>query len=125
MKWMGDHNFALAANFHGGSVVANYPFDGNANHRSGVYAPSPDDTLFRYLHFGGGSFPSDDIDGGGGWWLVFLFCRQVAQAYASKNGPMANSREFLGGITNGAKWYVLYGGMQDYLPVAWLYPHHC
>jgi len=86
MKWMGDHNFALAANFHGGSVVANYPFDGNANHRSGVYAPSPDDTLFR----------------------------QVAQAYASKNGPMANSREFLGGITNGAKWYVLYGGMQDY-----------
>jgi len=28
MRWTAQHNFVLCANFHGGSVVVNYPFDG-------------------------------------------------------------------------------------------------
>jgi carboxypeptidase D len=86
MQWMGDHNFALAANFHGGSVVANYPFDGNRNRQSGRVSQTPDHLLFR----------------------------QLSRTYSEANGPMASSREFPSGITNGAEWYVLYGGMQDY-----------
>lgn len=86
MQWMGDHNFALAANYHGGSVVANYPFDGNRQRESGRYAPSPDDLLYR----------------------------QLARVYAANSQTMSGSREFPSGITNGADWYVLYGGMQDY-----------
>lgn len=86
MKWSHSRNFVLSANLHGGSVVANYPYDGNANHRSGVDCPTPDDTLFRFL----------------------------ATTYAKPNSEMYTSREFAGGITNGARWYVLYGGMQDW-----------
>eukprot|EP00010_Vexillifera_abyssalis_P004347 CAMPEP_0201552470 /NCGR_PEP_ID=MMETSP0173_2-20130828/16737_1 /ASSEMBLY_ACC=CAM_ASM_000268 /TAXON_ID=218659 /ORGANISM="Vexillifera sp., Strain DIVA3 564/2" /LENGTH=468 /DNA_ID=CAMNT_0047962967 /DNA_START=14 /DNA_END=1420 /DNA_ORIENTATION=+ len=86
MLWSLRHNFVLSANLHGGSVCANYPFDGNANHRSGVYEATPDDSQFI----------------------------QLANTYAMNNPSMASSREFPGGITNGAHWYVLYGGMQDW-----------
>ncbi|KAL1459326.1 hypothetical protein WDU94_011320 [Cyamophila willieti] len=91
--------FVLSANLHGGDLVANYPYDSS---RSGVatgeYAKSPDDDTFRYL----------------------------AQTYANNHADMANpervpcpdsgSTNFArqGGITNGAKWYVVTGGMQDF-----------
>lgn len=38
--------------------------------------------------------------------------RTVALAYASLHPKMRASREFRDGITNGAEWYILYGGMQ-------------
>jgi carboxypeptidase D len=86
MDFVQQHNFVLSANFHGGAVVANYPYDGNSNYRSGSYTPSPDDAVFKTL----------------------------ASTYSNKHRTMHNSREFSGGITNGADWYVLYGGMQDW-----------
>ena len=86
MQWSLGQHFVLSANMHGGSLVANYPFDGNANQISGQYSASPDDDVFRAM----------------------------ATAYAKSNSPMFNSKEFPGGITNGAEWYVLYGGMQDW-----------
>lgn len=86
MRWSAERNFVLSANLHGGSIVANYPYDGNENQRSGVDCPTPDDALFRHL----------------------------ATTYASHNPDMSRSREFAHGITNGARWYVLYGGMQDW-----------
>eukprot|EP01127_Copromyxa_protea_P018051 TRINITY_DN5597_c0_g1_i1.p1 TRINITY_DN5597_c0_g1~~TRINITY_DN5597_c0_g1_i1.p1 ORF type:complete len:506 (-),score=88.28 TRINITY_DN5597_c0_g1_i1:87-1604(-) len=76
--------FTLSANFHGGDVVVNYPFDG-----SGPKAPkgiTKDDELLRSL----------------------------ARSYASKNPAMVNSPSFKNGITNGVEWYPLYGGMQDW-----------
>jgi carboxypeptidase D len=86
MRWSHARNFVLSANLHGGSIVANYPYDGNRERRSGVDATTPDDALFRHL----------------------------ASTYARPNTEMYQSREFAGGITNGARWYVLYGGMQDW-----------
>jgi hypothetical protein len=79
MNWQKQRNFALSANFHGGAVVVNYPWD---------------TTKDRH--------PFDK--------LVKDFSKQ----YADLNPGMRNSREFRGGITNGADWYELNGGMQDW-----------
>jgi carboxypeptidase D len=38
----------------------------------------------------------------------------LSLGYANLNPEMRNSRSFEGGITNGADWYVLKGGMQDW-----------
>ncbi|KAG7321908.1 hypothetical protein KOW79_014766 [Hemibagrus wyckioides] len=96
MKWILDNKFVLSGNLHGGTVVASYPFDDSTWHTAtGVYSSSPDDALFRYL----------------------------AQVYA-KNHPIMKTGEpkcdgepdetFKDGITNGAHWYDVPGGMQDY-----------
>lgn len=90
MRWSQRENFTLSANFHGGDLVANYPYDGNRQRRSGLAAPTRDDAEFRHL----------------------------ASTYAKAHPDMHLSRRFPGGITNGAAWYVLYGGMQD-----WNYLH--
>lgn len=66
-----------------GAIVANYPWDGNAGMRT-QYEASPDDATFRHL----------------------------ASAYARAHKDMAASAEFVGGITNGAAWYPVRGGMQ-------------
>jgi len=86
MNWLENNNFVLSANFHGGDIVANYPFDGNRNETDGVPSISPDDKFFKF----------------------------ISRIYASHNPVMSKSREFPKGITNGAQWYILYGGMQDY-----------
>lgn len=86
MTFVEQHHFVLGANFHGGAVVANYPYDGNANYRSGSYSAAPDDSVFKFL----------------------------ASTYSNKHRTMHDSWEFTDGITNGADWYVLYGGMQDW-----------
>ena len=66
-----------------GAVVANYPWDGNADMAT-RYEASPDDAAFRHL----------------------------AGAYAGAHASMAASVEFAGGITNGAAWYPVQQGMQ-------------
>lgn len=94
MDWLQRQpNFVLSANLHGGSLVANYPFDSSRLHyQQGYYSATPDDAMFVNL----------------------------AKAYASVHPTMPLSYQcygadhFPGGITNGAKWYELRGGMQDY-----------
>ncbi len=86
MKFSLAHQFALCATFHGGSLVANYPFDGSAQVHGHTPAPTVDDALFQRL----------------------------ASSYANAHPKMRASEEFPGGITNGAQWYVLYGGLQDW-----------
>jgi hypothetical protein len=79
MKFQAERNFALSANFHGGAVVVNYPWDSKYD-----------------LH------PLND------------FVRELSLNYAGLNPQMRDSRDFSHGVTNGAEWYVVRGGMQDW-----------
>jgi hypothetical protein len=79
MKFQASRKFSLSANFHGGTIVANYPWDS-------TYDRHPLDGLVK----------------------------ELSLAYAELNPEMRSSSEFAGGITNGADWYVVKGGMQDW-----------
>jgi carboxypeptidase D len=84
MRWTADNSFVLSANFHMGALVVNYPYDDDG--KGNVDSPTPDDLLFE----------------------------NVSRRYSVHNAPMWNSSEFDDGITNGAAWYSITGGMQDW-----------
>ncbi|XP_043912870.1 carboxypeptidase N catalytic chain [Protopterus annectens] len=93
IKWMQSYNFVLSANLHGGAVVANYPFDKSrerVRYPKTSYAATPDDSLFQKL----------------------------AKTYSFAHGWMHQGWNcgdyFENGITNGARWYSLSKGMQDF-----------
>ncbi len=79
MKFQSERQFSLSANFHGGAVCVNYPWDS---------------TKVRH--------PFDAL------------LQDLSLRYSKENAPMYRSREFNDGITNGADWYVVRGGMQDW-----------
>ncbi len=85
MNWAFAHSSVLSANFHTGALVVNYPYDSDPNPWT-PYSATPDDALFI----------------------------QQSLTYSYLNTPMYNSYWFPQGITNGAAWYVIYGGMQDW-----------
>ncbi|KAL1561503.1 suppressor of los1-1 [Salvia divinorum] len=89
LNWMEDIHFTASATLHGGALVANYPWDGTEDKRRDYFG-CPDDKTFRFL----------------------------ASIYSRSHYNMSLSKEFPGGITNGAFWYPIYGGMQD-----WNYIH--
>lgn len=86
MNWTAVNSFALAANFHTGALVVNYPYDYVPGIPSGSDAPSPDDLLYE----------------------------EISRRYSIHNPPMWNSVQFADGITNGSAWYVTTGCMQDW-----------
>ena len=96
MRWIKSIPFVLSASLHSGALVANYPYDDNPSGQS-VYSATPDDDVFR----------------------------QLARSYSEAHPTMhlANApwkckdiprEHFIDGITNGAKWFTVSGGMQDY-----------
>jgi carboxypeptidase D len=85
MKWGFTHSPVLSANFHGGALVVNYPFDSDPNPYAN-YSATPDDALII----------------------------EQSLTYSKLNFPMYNSSSFYQGITNGIAWYLIYGGMQDW-----------
>ena len=48
MQWTRQYPFVVSAGLHGGTIVANYPFDGNEKSKN-VYTPCPDDATFREI----------------------------------------------------------------------------
>ncbi|XP_069085288.1 carboxypeptidase M isoform X2 [Pleurodeles waltl] len=89
MKWIQNETFVLSANFHGGAVVASYPYD-NRNISTDVV--SPDDDVFKYL--------------------AQTYSRSHTTMHQGIVCP--GSSNFADGITNGYTWYPVQGGMQDY-----------
>ncbi|KAB7494958.1 Carboxypeptidase Z [Armadillidium nasatum] len=88
MKWSSRIPFVLSANLQGGALVVNYPYDNNEN-KTFEYSPTPDDNFF--IH--------------------------IAEIYAHAHEEMQSWSEcgtFSNGITNGADWYPIVGGMQDW-----------
>jgi carboxypeptidase D len=102
MAWSRSIPFVLSANLHGGSLVANYPYDDTPNpaDQSGKSWPSPDDATFVML----------------------------AKTYTANHArmglgqPPCGGERFPEGITNGAQWYSVAGGMQERLPAIFLTP---
>ena len=97
-EWILSLPFVLSANFHGGSLVANYPFDETRREISKGekrYTPTPDDDTFRSLAL---TYANNHAT--------------MARAHACDPSDEDFSKQ--GGITNGAAWYSLSGGMQDF-----------
>ncbi|KAG5333446.1 CBPD Carboxypeptidase, partial [Acromyrmex heyeri] len=91
MTWISNEPFVLSGNLHGGAVVASYPYDSGISRSCCIESKSPDDNLFKHL----------------------------AHAYADnhslmRRGDACPPEIFRGGVTNGAYWYEVVGGMQDY-----------
>ncbi|CAO1298979.1 unnamed protein product [Diamesa hyperborea] len=98
-EWISKIQFVLSGSLHGGALVASYPFDNTPNAMFQSYASAPSIT------------PDDDV------------FKHVSSVYASNHAKMsrgvackssASTPSFQNGITNGAAWYPLTGGMQDY-----------
>ncbi|KAF0289133.1 Carboxypeptidase D [Amphibalanus amphitrite] len=94
MRWSRQYPFVLSANFHGGSVVANYPWDSDSTGTPGVYAASPDDAVFKKLA------------------KAYSFAHLTM--HKGKGCGWIDGEGFTDGITNGNHWYILNGGMQDW-----------
>lgn len=86
MRWSASRPFVVAANFHGGALVVNYPYDHEPGVPSGQPALSPDEDLLRV----------------------------ISLAYSSHNPDMYASTIFDEGVTNGSAWYSATGTMQDW-----------
>ncbi|XP_068132803.1 carboxypeptidase M isoform X2 [Hyperolius riggenbachi] len=85
MNWLTTETFVLSANFHGGALVASYPYD-NSN------TVPPDSDVLVYL--------------------AKLYANNHASMFQGNQCP--SSSGFPGGVTNGYTWYAVRGGMQDY-----------
>ena len=95
MRWIYKNPFVLSANLHGGSIVASYPYDSNKQMRGKIYSKAPDDAFFRHLA------------------LTYAKKHPVMKT-GKPNCPHSDGESFPNGITNGAYWYNVPGGMQDF-----------
>ncbi|KAF0310309.1 Carboxypeptidase D [Amphibalanus amphitrite] len=96
MTWIINNPFVLSANLHGGSVVASYPYDDTPQPSPRgccVASDGPDTALFRRL--------------------AAIYAQGHAFMHRGEDFCHINER-FAGGITNGAMWYDVPGGMQDF-----------
>ncbi|KAG8306161.1 hypothetical protein J6590_054291 [Homalodisca vitripennis] len=105
-EWTSKIQFVLSGGLHGGALVASYPFDNTPN-------SSELNSIFQSVFQSYASTPSITPDDD-----VF---RHLSLTY-SRNHPTMHlgqackqgTPSFKNGITNGAAWYPLTGGMQDF-----------
>lgn len=100
MNWSLTTHFILSANLHGGALVANFPFDDSAKDFSSdsdpktEKNPTEEDEVFRHL--------------------ANTYASAHRTMYQGKPCPSFIRESFPDGITNGADWYPVTGGMQDW-----------
>lgn len=99
MRWIARIPFVLSANLHGGALVANYPYDNGP--RKFTANLSPDNDVFKML--------------------ALTYSNAHPRMHLGKPCPTLMKgletlldESFPDGITNGAAWYPVPGGMQDY-----------
>lgn len=105
MNWIASIPFVLSANFHGGALVANYPYDNKPEYAANEENPSPDDKVFKALALAySNAHPRMHLGEP---------CPSFSNGRLNTESNMLEKR-FPNGITNGAAWYSVNGGMQDY-----------
>jgi len=97
-NWILSLPFVLSANLHEGDLVANYPFDMSRVKDVNKYSKTPDDGTFRALAL---SYSQ-------------AHARMAKPDQPSCDKSAEDTFAPKGGITNGARWYSLKGGMQDF-----------
>ncbi|XP_073982589.1 carboxypeptidase D isoform X2 [Rhodnius prolixus] len=106
-EWTSKIQFVLSGGLHGGALVASYPFDNTPNSR--ICRSSPLCAVFQSFSSAPSLTPDEDV------------FRHLALTYSQNHPTMHKGRAcksgspaFTDGITNGAAWYPLTGGMQDF-----------
>jgi carboxypeptidase D len=84
MAWTAANRFVLSANLHTGALLVNYPYDDDD--KGSAFSPTPDQDVFVALSL----------------------------AYSSENPDMFANSPYPQGVTNGAAWFQVEGGMQDW-----------
>lgn len=110
MNFADAHNFVIAANFHGGTELVNYPFD-NAYPSQHEHA---DTEWYEYVGVEYATHCQNDANAG----------NTSTPTYLNKPTYMTDDDDWDGspsyymqspGVTHGAEWYRVYGGRQDYM----------
>ena len=97
MNLANTQHFVIAANFHGGTEVVNYPFD-NAYFNEALH---PDNNWFEYIGIEYATHAQNDSNPFGD--TTYMTVDYDVSKYPSP------------GVTRGAEWYKVFGGRQDYM----------
>lgn len=109
MRWIMQIPFVLSASLHGGDLVANYPYDeSRSGAPSSEYTASPDDATFRALALNYAHNHADMAS------KARSGCELNLQQHHRYKKVVQFSFGKQDGVTNGAAWYSLRGGMQDF-----------
>ncbi|OJX52242.1 MAG: hypothetical protein BGO88_16960 [Flavobacterium sp. 38-13] len=95
MEFEKTRNFVLAANYHGGAEVVNFPWDTSTTPSTSNFSIHPHDNYFKFVS------------------KEYAQLCQTADGNANYMDDVYNSGQFAG-TTNGAAWYSVYGGRQDW-----------
>ncbi|XP_053678479.1 carboxypeptidase M [Anopheles nili] len=105
--WISKIQFVLSGSLHGGALVVSYPYDNTPNAK--ICRSSSTCAVFHSYLSQPSLTPDDDV------------FKHLSLMYANNHGKMSRgvacktaSPSFENGITNGAAWYPLTGGMQDF-----------
>jgi murein tripeptide amidase MpaA len=95
MNFEAKRNFVLAANYHGGTEVFNFPWDTSYTPGTGNFSIHPHNDYFKHIA------------------TEYASLCQTADGDLDYMNAVYNTGQFPG-TTNGAAWYSVYGGRQDY-----------